>query len=80
MAFEKGRSLNKIAFDVAEFEGRAQTLEPIVDGVPLTKLVADFQQAHDYTPAGEYIGIASCSRTEVFAIPRRPFLAEVTRL
>jgi len=48
--------MNVIAFSVLRFEGSypRKSVEPVIDGIPLIKLVAEFESAQGWEPAGGY--------------------------
>lgn len=49
---------NKISFEISEINGGALSVTPCIDGIPLTTLVAEFEDASGYTdPAGGYGGL-----------------------
>jgi len=48
--------VNELSFDVADNEGSVELI-PVVDGISLTQLVADYESAHGMVPSGGYAGL-----------------------
>ena len=48
--------MNKLSFAVVDNRGTVE-LVPVVDGIPLTHLVQNYESAHGMRPAGAYAGL-----------------------
>ena len=52
-----GAVYHAVEFRVVVDPGAPTRVEPVVDGVPLRDLVAEFEHDHGYEPAGHYAGL-----------------------